>query len=324
MTWREELLEQLAAAIPCGYDRKGSPATEPTCLAAIALAVYGRREPSLQALQWLTSLQNDDGSVGPTAELQAPGWPTALAILANGYVDRSGVNETLGLYGGSDFAAHDGWQPERPLHVDRAVKWLLDTKGGTLARQPSMGHDSTLVGWPWVAGTHSWVEPTALAVLALNSVGQSDHPRTREGVRVLHDRLLPDGGCNCGNTIVFGQALLPHIQPTGLALLALYGEKDHDGRIARSLDWLQSAIDGQTAAASLAYALWALARYGREIANAESWLANASKRTATMASPYRMALLLLAGAALECGDLSPLSFSNATFQSNHPSQFELP
>jgi hypothetical protein len=160
-----------------------------------------------------------------------------------------------------------------------------------------MGHDSTLVGWPWVTGTHSWVEPTALAVLALKSAGESDHPRTREGVRLLHDRLLPSGGCNCGNTIVFGQELLPHIQPTGLALLALHGEPDHDGRIARSLAWLQSAVDGQTAAASLAYALWALARYGRAMEKADRWLAIASKRRATKTSPYRMALLLLAGAA---------------------------
>ena len=298
MTWREELLRQLAAAIPCGYDRSGPDATEPTCLAATALSVYGRPEQSLQAFPWLASLQSNDGSVGPTKDLSAPGWPTALAILASIYADRSGASDALGLYGRSNFTLQDGEQPEGSFSVDRAVQWLLDTKGGTLARQPSMGHDSMLVGWPWVAGTHSWVEPTALAVLALKSIGQSDHSRTREGVRVLHDRLLPDGGCNCGNTIVFGQALLPHIQPTGLALLALHGEKDHDGRIARSLDWLQGAINGQTAAASLAYALWALARYGRETANGENWLAAASKRTATRSSPYRMALLLLAAAAV--------------------------
>ncbi|MEX2137647.1 MAG: hypothetical protein WD894_00170 [Pirellulales bacterium] len=319
MTWREELLERLAAAIPCGYERRGPPATEPTCLAAIALSIYGRHEQSLPALQWLASLQNDDGSVGPTPELETPGWPTAWAVLAGGYTSRSRKSDVLGLGDSSDVGGDDARQNQQPFSVERGVQWLLDTKGGTLARQPSMGHDSMLVGWPWVAGTHSWVEPTALAVLALKSVGHGDHPRTREGVSVLHDRLLPDGGCNCGNTIVFGQALLPHIQPTGLALLALYGEKDHDGRIARSLDWLQGAIDGQTAAASLAYATWALARYGRNMPNAESWLAKASERTATMASPYRMALLILAGASLECDDLSSLSFSNALSHLRGPS-----
>jgi hypothetical protein len=311
MTWREELLDRLAAAIPCGYDRNGPPATEPTCLAAIALSIHGQQEQALQALRWVASLQDDDGSVGPVPELETPGWPTAWAVLASDYIGGNSDNDVLGLIGSRDWREDDRLQCKRAFRIERAVQWLLDTKGSTLPRQPSMGHDSTLVGWPWVAGTHSWVEPTALAVLALKSVGQSDHPRTRDGVRVLHDRLLPDGGCNCGNTIVFGQALLPHIQPTGLALLAVHGENDHDGRIERSVDWLQGAIDGQTAAASLAYAVWALSRYGRKAANVKSWLALAGKRKATLSSPYRMALLLLAGAALECDDLSSLSFSQA-------------
>ena len=296
MTWRDELLERLASAIPCGYERNGQPATEPMCLAAIALSLAGRQEQSLQAVRWLTSRQNDDGSAGPTAELKSPGWPTALAVLASGYVGHSNDTDVLGLKNWNG-AGDLGRPPKQPFNVDRATRWLLDTEGGTLPRQPSMGHDSTLVGWPWVAGTHSWVEPTALAVLALKSVGKSNHSRTREGVRVLHDRLLPSGGCNCGNTIVFGQELLPHVQPTGLALLALHGEPDHDGRIARSLAWLQSAVDGQTAAASMAYAVWALARYGQPREQADRWLAAASKRKATISSPYRMALLLLAGAA---------------------------
>jgi hypothetical protein len=297
MDWRQALLEQLAVAIPCPYEKQGPPATEPTCLAAIALALYARHEQSLQALRWLASVQSDDGSLGPTVAAKTPGWPTALAVLASGCLDQNRESDVLGLNSAADFSGR-GRPDKRPFEVDRAVQWLLDTKGGTLPRQPSMGHDSTLVGWPWVAGTHSWVEPTALAVLALKAVGHSDHPRTREGIRVLHDRLLPSGGCNCGNTIVFGQELLPHIQPTGLALLALYGENDDDGRIERSLDWLEGAINSATAVASLAYAVWALARYGRKTQQAESWLAGASQRKATTSSPHRMALLLLAGAAL--------------------------
>jgi hypothetical protein len=60
----------------------------------------------------------------------------------------------------------------------------------------------------------------------------------------------------------------------------------------------------------LAYAVWALARYGKTPRNASAWLAAAARRRATLASPLRMALLLLAAAALECGGLPPISFSN--------------
>src|SRR2546428_787916 len=88
-------------------------------------------------------------------------------------------------------------------------------------------------------------EPTALAatamhVLALKAAGHRDHPRTREAVRLLIDRLLPGGGCNYGNTIVLGQELRPQLQPTGLAMLALAGETDPDGRVAMSLAYLKS------------------------------------------------------------------------------------
>jgi hypothetical protein len=297
MTWRDDLLDQLAAAIPCGYQRQGPAATEPTCLAAIALALCGRTEPSLQALQWLASTQNDDGSLGPASGVPAPGWPTALAILASAYVGRSGSNDALGLCGDFKSLSDNPTKSEQTFRVGRATEWLLAAKGTTIKRSPEMAHNSMLVGWPWVLSTHSWVEPTALAVLALKSIGEGDHPRTREGVRVLHDRLLPGGGCNCGNTIVFGQELLPHVQPTGLTLLALHGQTDHDGRIARSLGYLQREVGAASAAASMAYGVWALARYGKSPPNAPNWLAAAARRRATQDSLLRMALLVLADAA---------------------------
>ena len=260
MTWREELLEQLAANIPCAYQRRGVPASEPTCLAAIALAQSGRAELSMQALQWLASIQSDDGSLGPAPGLPTPGWPTALAILVSAYVDWCGASDVLGLCGNRNSFDNDRTKSDEPFSVRRATQWLLAAKGTTIKRSPDMAHNSMLVGWPWVLGTHSWVEPTALAVLALKAIGQGNHPRTREAVRLLSDRLLPEGGCNYGNTIVLGQVLRPHAQPTGLTLLALYGEAEDDGRIARSLEYLQGEVGAASAAASMAYGVWALTR----------------------------------------------------------------
>jgi hypothetical protein len=303
MAWRDKLLDQLAAAIPCGYDRRGPAATEPTSLAAIALFLEGRTEKSLQAMQWLESLQDDDGSLGPTESLREPGWPTALALLAYAYLGRSAQHDVLGL---SDEAALSASADEirSVFRGAQSVRWLLEAKPSLPKKKPStgeqhamIGHDTTLIGWPWVLGTHSWVEPTALAVLALKAAGKSDHPRTREAVRLLRDRLMPNGGCNYGNTIVLGQMLRPHIQPTGLTLLALHGENDADGRVARSLEYLTAAINQHTAAASLAYALWALARHERPLPQTEEWLAAAANRRATLESPLRMALVLLAAEA---------------------------
>jgi len=303
MTWREELLEQLAANIPCAYQRQGVPASEPTCLAAIALAKAGHAELSMQALQWLASIQNDDGSVGPNEAQKTPGWPTALALVADIYTcPPVSANDSLGLCGQS---GNHRAPPVSPLERAKATQWLVDAmpsptpKTSDVDVKSIIGHDATLIGWPWVTGTHSWVEPTALAVLALKATGQGTHVRTRDGVRLLVDRLLPDGGCNYGNTIVMGQMLRPHVQPTGLALLALHAEADRDGRISRSLEYLERETSGDSAAASLAYSVWALARYGKTPRNASAWLAAAARRRATLESPLRMALLLLADAALE-------------------------
>ena len=42
MDWREKLLDQLADCVPCGYERGGPTATEPTALASMALVALGR------------------------------------------------------------------------------------------------------------------------------------------------------------------------------------------------------------------------------------------------------------------------------------------
>src|SRR4051812_49310004 len=91
MTYLDELLDRLAGQVPCAYHDGGPGSTEPTALAAIALAAHGRQVPAARALKWLGGLQAADGSVGPTASQATPGWPTSLAVLAALYANKAGI-----------------------------------------------------------------------------------------------------------------------------------------------------------------------------------------------------------------------------------------
>ena len=224
MAWHEELLDRIEAAGPCGYFDRAEAASEPTALAGLALSAAGRDEAAIAHGDWLAAQQTRDGAVGVTSSHQSPCWPTSLAML---------------LWQRLDDEARYG------TALERALDWTLAEHGLTFPRQAIFGHDTTLVGWSWAAQTHSWQEPTAMFVLALKAVGQSQHPRTREAVQMLVDRLLPTGGCNYGNTIVLGQELLPHIEPTGMIMLALADEQIADPRIGLSLDYLERALDAR-------------------------------------------------------------------------------
>src|SRR5688572_15640729 len=166
-----------------------------------------------------------------------------------------------------------------------------------------MGHDTRLDGWPWAEGTNSWLEPTAFHLLAYRAVQQANHPRAKEAIKLLIDRQLPSGGCNYGNTTVLGQTLRPHVQPTGIAMLALAGEHDPIGRLEKSLTWLKWSLNSRSTAASLAWALLGLHAHGREVPNADELLAAAARRVQQHdRSPHKFALLALAALS----DQSPL------------------
>jgi len=117
----------------------------------------------------------------------------------------------------------------------------------------------------------------------------------REGVAVLIDRQFPGGGLNYGNTFVLGQQIRPHVQPTGIGLLALAGEVDPSGRIATSIAWLRRSIGPQSTPTSLAWSVLGLKAHGVELPEAEQWLESAAARVIIRDdSPHKLALLALA------------------------------
>jgi hypothetical protein len=185
--------------------------------------------------------------------------------------------------------------------AQRALDWILRIKGRRLPRTSTVKDNTDLLGWPWAEGTPPWVEPTAMSVVALKAAGHGGHARTRDAVALLRDRLLSTGGCNYGNTDVFGRALRPHLQPTGLSLLGLHrdaGEAEPDRQIEKSLDYLSCSISGRTGTTSLCWSLLGLAAHGRMPREAGGWLQTAAERTLRRdRSATKLALLVLADLA---------------------------
>lgn len=219
-----------------------------TAWATMALAAAGGRKDRLEkARARLASGQKPDGRVCISPDHPEAFWPTPLAILA--------------WHGSS---AH-----REPL--SRAATFLEETTGRHFEKIPEapVEHDTSVRGWPWIAHSHSMVEPTALALIALRVAGSGDAGRIGEGIRMLRDRQLPRGGWNYGNTLVYGQELYPQPGNTGLALSALAGRVDRSD-VSRSLEYLGSRMENVRAPLSLGWGLLGLGAWGIRPEKAES------------------------------------------------------
>jgi hypothetical protein len=240
------------------------------------------RSQALRASTWLARLQQPDGSVSVSEALTRPGWPTAHALL---------LWSALGL-------------AERP-GARQASTWLENRKGTTTPRTPDSvtGHDTTIVGWPWVEGTHSWIEPTALAVLALARMGRLQSHRAREGLRLIRDRSVPSGGWNYGNSIVLGRALRPMPGPTGLALLALSLEGELSEKVVAAQSYLQGILPKIRSPRSLCWGILGLAAWGQRPEEAGSWLRQSLERASRRPDLPLQAAHALLGAGPRALDL---------------------
>ena len=279
---RRRLLDLRRGPGAWGYRARSAPAVEPSSLAGLALLATaggpvdeGRAAAGASA-RWLASIRRPDGSLGVTVDLVEPGWPTPFAILL--------------------WSALGGFEAERSA----AAGWLIGLEGTTAGRTEDdpMGHDASIVGWPWVAGTHSWVEPSATALLAIAREGKAGHPRALEGVRLLLDRAIPGGGWNLGNPVVFGTPLRPLPGPTGLALLALARLDGRSKVVESAIAYLRSALAETLAPASLGWGLLGLRAWGAEPPEGSKWLASAFEQASSRElRPAELALLLLAAGA---------------------------
>ena len=217
----------------------------------------------------LAAEQLEDGRVPVSPEEPQAFWPTPLAIYA--------------WYGSKSH--------RDPL--SRAIQFLLETQGSHPARNPDspLGHDTSILGWPWVADTHSWIEPTSHAILALRLARKADHQRARLAEAMILDRQLPNGGWNYGNTSVFDEVLRPMPETTGMALDALAGSVS-EHRIESSLHILEKDAEHLGTPLALAWSVLGLGAWNRRPHLAQEWIQTVLERQ-KLYGPYDTALLSL-------------------------------
>ena len=203
----------------------------------------------------LAASQQMDGRVSISPSTPESFWPTPMAVLA--------------------------WEGSSG-HADaqsRAVSFLLSISGKHWEKgsDSPLGHDTSLRGWPWTEETHSWVEPTSMALLALKATGHGNHERVTEGVRMLLDRQLPSGGWNYGNTFVYGRELYPQPDMTGAALAALVGLVKEE-QLKRSLEYMKEKVSKLFTPRSLGWAVLGLGAWRSRPRDSDGWIKDCVKR----------------------------------------------
>jgi hypothetical protein len=258
--------------------------TDATAWAIIALSSINANPKWIRpAIIRLMADQHRDGSISISPDHPEAYWPTPLAILACICVSVNGPSQ------------------------QRAIQFLLSTTGKHYDKQHDQitQHNTALKGWPWIAATHSWVEPTAISMIALRVAGYGAHPRVHEATRMLMDRQLPRGGWNCGNTIIFGKELRPSPESTGPALHALFGLIARQ-EVQRSLDYLSTEVTRLRTPIALGWSLLALNSWGISPPTAERLITDCLKRQERY-GPYDTTSLCLLVLAL----LSPNGLLNS-------------
>ena len=251
-------------------------ALEPTCLALLAL-----RPTDPWISEALVDIQRSDGSWGSFAGDDDPSGLTGLALLALSTLETAGNARS------------------------RAARWLLRSRGKEADwpwrwkfrwRDTRVHFDPRKFGWPWHTGVCSWVVPTSFALLALKRAFPHPTPgkaasRIRAGVEMLLDRVCPGGGWNAGNGLVYDTPMMPHIDVSAIALLALQDDQPTDVAWC-SLAWLERKAYDCEAPWSLAWSILALQAWKKDVDHLQSGLARLIESTPSQDTAILAAALL--------------------------------
>lgn len=189
-----------------GYYQGHYPTTEATAAVILALRDQQDAVDILDVgLHWLRSTQHEDGGWGYTKDDLESGWQTAWSVLV---FSKMNFNDD---------------------YYHRGVEWLvnvapLNYRGDDFSNlDDTVTNDSVINSWPWYPGEATWVEPTSLAILALEKEKANLYvsQRLKHAFTYLKERRCPGGGWNVGNPVMFDVALLGRAPETAVALLAL-------------------------------------------------------------------------------------------------------
>ncbi len=280
------LLELQAADGAWPAEPGGPGATEATAWTLLALRPFAGSEAARRrGLEWLERNRLAGGGWAAMSGLGRADAATAPAVLA------------LARLGGHDVAVRDGaaWLLGSQAPTERWAKRML--RRVLQVRDPT-GVDDSLEGWSWTPDTMTWVEPTALAMIALRAAAPGERrvaAACAEGGRLLLDRACPGGGWNYGNAEVFGVPLPGYPDTTAWALLALHADAGHEA-VRRGLGWLWPAARETGSGLALGLAALVAQRFGAPDEDLRALAREDYARTGFCGDIRALALTLLAEA----------------------------
>jgi len=263
--------------------------TEATALAVLALAqAEASGAPVRRGLEWLAARQAGDGSWSLMDGMESGSWTTSVAVLCLGH-----------------------FEPHRRQAMNGAA-WLLRQRGAGLGWLISALHvlfpgefagrsNPNLKGWSWTAGTYSWVEPSAYALLALKRLRPNLPPaiaaeRIGQAELMMYDRMCAGGGWNYGSSSALEVSLPPYPETTALALMALQDRRAAEANQAglKVLEGMRPVAGGGLA---LSLAAHCLTLYGRDVSGWRGALERTYEQTRFLGAtkPLALALLVAAG-----------------------------
>lgn len=218
---------------------------EPTAWALLALR--GAEWPNTQraGYRFLSATQLPDGSWPSSPTQKVGSWVTSVASWALSADEESSKSVGAAL----NWICAD--QPRSSRFAARLIRRIA-------APRKIVVQDDSLEGWGWTPRTANWVEPTALALIALEQapshlLPSGDAKRRESATALIYDRMCPGGGWNCGNPMVYGVPGDALVEPTVWALIALRRERKRRENVM-SLGWLLRTVSRVLGPGSLALA----------------------------------------------------------------------